>query len=77
MGTILLFIFLFIILIVMSLLSLVKGVTSAIFGRSGTSFSGSRPSDPYGEKERYNFQTSKKVFSENEGEYVKYEEIKE
>lgn len=57
------------------ILSLVRGISSLIFGRS----SGYAKSNDYTAKgKQYDTsQSSKKIFSKEEGEYVSYEEIKE
>lgn len=77
MGTFLLVIFLVLLVSVMLLISLFKGITSFIFGKSYSSpnfGTGSRETKNSGDS---SFQTHKKVFSKEEGEYVKYEEIQE
>lgn len=69
---------------IMLILSLLRGLSSFIFGKPTSSFSGSgyrATSDFSGgrNKEQHNgtAKTHHKVFSKDEGEYVKYEEIKE
>lgn len=65
------------------LFSLLRGVSSLLFGKQSYS-SGNRRSGSYTENQRHknntDFYSSKehrKVFSKDEGEYVSYEEIKE
>ena len=57
------------------ILSLVRGISSLIFGRS----SNYAKSNSYTSREQQydTSQSSKKIFSKEEGEYVSYEEIKE
>ncbi len=68
---------------IMLILTLVRGISSFIFGKPSSSFSGSGYQTTSGfsggrDKSQHNG-TAKthKVFSKDEGEYVKYEEIKE
>jgi hypothetical protein len=81
MTLILCLIFAILIFGVMLLLSIVRGVSSFIFGKS-SAYSGS--SSGHGSSSRkssaynpFGGQETKKVFSKDEGEYVSYEEIKE
>ncbi|MDR2951443.1 MAG: DUF4834 family protein [Prevotella sp.] len=69
---------------IMLILTLVRGISSFIFGKPSSSFSGSGYQTTSGfsggrEKSQHNgtAKTHHKVFSKDEGEYVKYEEIKE
>lgn len=69
----------------MVLLSVVRGVSSFIFGKPSTSHSGYTSNNRYtsnntSSSERSEHTSSgsnKKIFSKDEGEYVKYEEIKD
>lgn len=68
---------------IMFVFSLIRGVASFIFGRPSSSpFSGHRTNNTYSSNnnEQYNHSSKndqRKVFAKNEGEYVKFEEIKE
>jgi len=68
---------------VMMVFSLIRGVTSFIFGKPSSPFSGyNQSNNSYTESNRnqHNSATKthhRKVFSKDEGEYVKFEEIKE
>ncbi|GHV17299.1 hypothetical protein FACS1894169_12280 [Bacteroidia bacterium] len=62
----------------MFILSVINGVTSLLFGKPNTSsnYRGrtrTQEYDPY----KNTSKVYKKIFSKEEGEYVKYEEIKE
>ncbi|MDR1707246.1 DUF4834 family protein [Dysgonomonas sp.] len=78
MTIFLFFIFAITIFGIMLVLSVINGITSFLFGKSNTS-SNYRS---HGRKQEYNSPENtskayKKIFSKDEGEYVKYEEIKE
>lgn len=60
---------------VMVILSLVRGITSFLFGKSPAS--NSRPNRQQQGSDNHNQSASKKVFDKHEGEYVTYEEIEE
>lgn len=66
---------------VMLVLTLLKGIASLLFGRSNTS--SNNKNNRYSQKNNYYSQNShsgddnQKVFSKDEGEYVKFEEIKD
>lgn len=61
---------------VMVILSLLRGITSFLFGKPAPS--GSRTNRQKQDSENYGNQSeSKKVFDKHEGEYVTYEEIEE
>lgn len=64
----------------MIILSLLKGISQMIFGKSAQTSSrytsNTNRSANYNERTN-NGDTSKKVFAKNEGEYVNYEEIKD
>lgn len=76
MSFILFFILAVFILVLTLILSLVRGVSSLFFGRSSYS---AKSRDASGDYEQYNqaSESSQKIFSKEEGEYVSYEEIKE
>ncbi|WP_296939526.1 DUF4834 family protein [uncultured Dysgonomonas sp.] len=85
MTFLLFLIFAIIIFGVMVLLSVVRGVSSFIFGKPSTSHSGYTSNNRYtsnntsssGRSEHTSSGSNKKIFSKDEGEYVKYEEIKD
>lgn len=80
MGFFLFLILAIVIFGVMMILSLIKGVGSFIFGKpSSSSFSGYRANNSYAgtEQEHHASKNRQKVFSKDEGEYVKFEEIKD
>ncbi|MBF0648815.1 MULTISPECIES: DUF4834 family protein [Dysgonomonas] len=86
MTFLLFLIFAIIIFGVMVLLSVVRGVSSFIFGKPSTSHSGYTSNNRYtsnnnasssGRSEHASSGSNKKIFSKDEGEYVKYEEIKD
>lgn len=63
---------------IMLVLSVINGITSFLFGKSNTSSSyrshaGRQESNSQGNTSK----AYKKIFSKEEGEYVKYEEIKD
>lgn len=64
---------------VMIILSLVKGIASFLFGRPNTSSNNRNYSqrNDYYSQNNYSGNDNKKVFSKDEGEYVKFEEIKD
>jgi len=63
---------------VMLLLTVIKGITSFLFGKSDAfSGYGDRAESQKNRPHDYAGRTYKKVFSKDEGEYVKYEEVKE
>lgn len=75
MSFLIFFILAIFILGVTLILTLVRGVSSLIFGRSSNY---SKTNSYTAREEQYDTsQVSKKVFSKDEGEYVSYEEIKE
>lgn len=63
----------------MIILSLVKGIASFLFGRPNTSSNNRNYSqrNDYYSQNNYSGNDNKKVFSKDEGEYVKFEEIKD
>lgn len=85
MTFLLFLIFAIIIFGVMVLLSVVRGVSSFIFGKPSTSHSGYTSNNRYTSNNNtsssgqsdYSSASNKKIFSKDEGEYVKYEEIKD
>ncbi|MFC4674287.1 DUF4834 family protein [Dysgonomonas termitidis] len=82
MTFLLFLIFAIIIFGVMVLLSIVRGVSSFIFGKPSTSHSGYTSNNRYtsgntSSSGRADTASNKKIFSKDEGEYVKYEEIKD
>lgn len=77
MTFLLFLIFAIIIFGVMVLLSVVRGVSSFIFGKPSTSHSGYTSNNRYTSNNNASSGSNKKIFSKDEGEYVKYEEIKD
>lgn len=78
MGFIFFLIFAVIIFVIMFLLSIIRGVGSFIFGRPSSSYShqqGGR--SPRDESDYDSSKSVKKIFRDNEGEYVKFEEVKD
>ena len=78
MTVFLFFIFAIAIFGIMLVLSVINGITSFLFGKPNTSsnyrsYSEKRESDPH----RGASKVYKKIFSKEEGEYVKYEEIRD
>lgn len=62
------------------ILSLLKGISQLIFGRSiqnssGADYHANRSNDCH--EGTNNDNTARKIFAKNEGEYVKYEEVKD
>ena len=79
MTIFLFFIFAIVIFGIMLVLSVINGVTSFLFGKSNTSSSNNR-SNYRTQEQNSDMDTNKayrKIFSKEEGEYVKYEEIKD
>lgn len=68
---------------IMMVLTILRGLGSFIFGKpssSSSTFSGYKTNNGYSKTKEEHYassKTHKKVFSKDEGEYVKYEEIKE
>lgn len=63
----------------MLVLSVINGITSFLFGKSNNTSSNYRNQDrrqEYNSNENTN-KAYKKIFSKEEGEYVKYEEVKD
>ncbi|WP_029904724.1 DUF4834 family protein [Prevotella sp. 10(H)] len=78
MTFLLFLIFAIVIFGIMFLLSIVRGVSSFIFGKPSSSQGYTSNHASSAGKTAYNNQKShRKVFSKEEGEYVKYEEIKD
>lgn len=83
MTFILFLIFAIVIFGIMLILSVVRGISSLIFGRPSSSYSGSRQQSKDGfsggsDRSQHNGSAkTHKVFSKDEGEYVKYEEIRD
>lgn len=78
MTIFLFFIFAIVIFGIMFILSVINGVTSLLSGKPNTSsnyrsHTRTQEYDPY----KNTSKAYKKIFSKEEGEYVKYEEIKE
>lgn len=74
MTLILFFMFAILIFGIMLVLSVVKGVSSLIFGKPSYT-NGNKSSQ---KQQQYNTSKAhKKIFSRDEGEYISYEEIKE
>lgn len=80
MGFFLFLILAIVIFGIMIVLTIIKGVGTLIFGKPSSSHSGYKANDNYTTQgKEYNDPSSprQKVFSKDEGEYVKYEEIKD
>ena len=78
MSYFILFLFLaviFLVIVFVSRGSLLRGILKLLFSRSVNSFSNGQKAE--GQRKSDYTQSSKKVFSKDEGEYVDFEEIKE
>lgn len=74
MMMIILFTTLFIILAILSIFrNILLALLAGVFGVFKRDKNKVKPNEP---KVRYNTKKKKKVYSENEGEYVEYEEVK-
>ena len=65
--------------VAMFLFSIIRGVGQLIFGRpnSSTNNSGSRQTNYNNNSTQHTQSVQKKIFGKDEGEYVKYEEVKD
>ncbi len=78
MTIFLFFIFAITIFGIMLVLSVINGITSFLFGKSNTSSNYRSHAGRQEDNSRGNTNKAyKKIFSKDEGEYVKYEEIKD